>query len=397
MKKHKVLLVHNYYQIPGGEDTVVANEKKLLEEHGHEVLLYTRHNHELKTLKPWQKLLLPFSTIFNLRTYREVKRIIRDEAVDIVHVHNILNLVSPAVYYAALACKVPVVQTVHNFRLLCPGATFYRDGRICEDCLERGLGCALKHKCYRGSRLQTLACVISMLVHRATGIYGKIHYICLTEFNKSKLLHLKQIPDEIIFIKPNFAVELGEVVVPEQRTDRIIYVGRLEKLKGVHILLEAWKQLGTDAPELLLCGTGPLEQWCDDFIVENRLHMVKRLGFVPNREVRELIANSRALILPTQCYESFPMTIPEAYAVGTPVITGNMGNAGNLVEEGSTGMHFVYNSPESLAQTIGNLRNENPALWGENARRKYRQAYTPEANYEKLYAIYMDIEKNESQ
>ncbi len=210
-RKYKILMVHNYYQIPGGEDTVVANEKRLLEEHGHKIVLYTRHNNELKSMGKFQKIALPFTTIFNPRTYSDIKRIIREEQIDIVHVHNTLNLISPAVYYAAGKCKVPVVQTVHNFRLLCPGATFYRDGHICEDCVSKGLGCAVKHKCYRGSRAETLICVISTKIHRLTGIYGKINYICLTEFNREKLLQLKQIKPEKVFVKPNFTFDTFEM------------------------------------------------------------------------------------------------------------------------------------------------------------------------------------------
>ena len=211
-RKQKVLIVHNYYQIPGGEDTVVANEKKLLEDHGHEVVMYTRHNNELKTMGKLRKLLLPLTTIYNPRTSRDIKKIIREQSVDIVHIHNTLNLISPSVYYAARKCGVPVVQTVHNFRLLCPGATFYRDGHICEDCVSNGLGCAVKHGCYRGSKAQTLVCVISTLIHRWTGIYGKINYICLTEFNKEKLLQLKQIKPERVFVKPNFTFESPQIV-----------------------------------------------------------------------------------------------------------------------------------------------------------------------------------------
>ena len=192
-KKQNILIVHNYYQIPGGEDTVVANEKKMLEKHCHKVILYSRNNAELKQMSKLQKVFLPITTVFNPRTYRDIKKLIRDEKIEIVHVHNTLNLVSPAVYYAARRMKVPVVQTIHNFRLLCPGATFYRDGHICEDCVEYGLKCAVKHRCYRGSKIQTLACVLSTAFHRMTGIYGKINYICLTDFNKQKLLGLKQI------------------------------------------------------------------------------------------------------------------------------------------------------------------------------------------------------------
>jgi hypothetical protein len=212
-RKQTVLVVHNYYQVPGGEDTVVANEMKLLQEHGHKVILYTRDNSELKTMSKFSKMLLPFTTIFNPRTYREIKKFIKKEKIEIVHVHNTLNLISPSVYYAALRCKVPVVQTIHNFRLLCPGATFYRDGHICEDCVSKGMRCAVQHRCYRNSRLQTLACVINTKFHRMTGIYRKINYICLTEFNKEKLLQLnrpgnrKVITPEKVFIKPNFTFE----------------------------------------------------------------------------------------------------------------------------------------------------------------------------------------------
>lgn len=395
MEKQKVLQVHNYYQLPGGEDTVVTNEKQLLEENGHQVIQYIRYNSELNNLNVMQKFLLPFSTVFNLRTYRDVKRIIREEKIDIVHVHNTLNLISPSVYYAVVRCGVPVVQTVHNFRLLCPGATFYRDGQICEECLEKGLGCALKHRCYRGSWLQTLACVVSTKIHRWTGIYKKLHYICLTEFNKEKLLHLKQLRPEQIFIKPNFVEGAHTVCPAEQRKEQIIFVGRLEKLKGVDLLLEAWKLLGKEAPELLLCGTGPLEQWCTDYIRENDLNVTMK-GFVPNEEVRRLIGISRALILPTQCYETFPMTIVEAYAAGTPVITGNMGNAGNLVEEKVTGLHYQYNSPEAMADTVRAFCVRCTPLWYRKVWGKYAQYYTPEINYEYLQKAYTAVcaEKN---
>ena len=152
-ENYKILIVHTFYQIPGGEDSVVANEKKMLEDHDHEEILYSRNNSELRNLSKTQKLLLTFAKIFNFRTYKDVKRIIKKQRFDIVYVHNTFNLVSPSVYYAARNCKVPVIQTVHNFRLLCPGITFYRDGHICEDCVERSLRCAVKHRRYRNSKL----------------------------------------------------------------------------------------------------------------------------------------------------------------------------------------------------------------------------------------------------
>ena len=210
-KKPKILIIHNYYQIPGGEDTVVANEKKLLEDNGHEVMLYTRDNNEIKTMSRLKKLLLPFMTVYNPASAREVKKIIRNEKIDIVHVHNTLNLISPSVYYTAVRCGVPVVQTVHNFRFICPGALLHREGQVCEDCLRKGLMCAVRYGCYRGSKLQTLLLTVSLLLHRKTGIYRRLSFICLTEFNKQKLLQIngrKKIIDPArVFVKPNFTFE----------------------------------------------------------------------------------------------------------------------------------------------------------------------------------------------
>jgi len=379
MGKQTVLIVHNYYQIPGGEDTVVANEKKLLEDHGHKVILYTRHNKEIKG--KLGKLTSAFTTIYNPRTYREIKRIIKEQNVDIVHVHNTLNLISPAVYYAGVKKGVPVVQTIHNFRLLCPGHAFYRDGHICEDCVSKGLGCAVKHGCYRGSKAQTLICVVSTLLHRWTGIYGKINYICLTEFNKEKLLQLKQIKPERDFVKPNFVKGAED---SGQRSG-FIFAGRLDELKGVRTLVEAWELMGPDAPRLTICGTGPLEEWCRE---QTEGLNVEMKGFVPNEEAKILIAQSQALILPTLWYEGFPMSIVEAYAMGTPVICSDLGNAGSVVEEGVTGWKFETGSAEGLAEKV--------KCWSdisESVRCVYKQKYTAERNYEMLNSVYQGMKR----
>lgn len=386
-EKKNILIVHNYYQIPGGEDTVVANEKKMLEKHGHKVILYSRNNAELKQMSKIRILFLPFTTVFNLRTYKEIKKQIRRENIDVVHVHNTLNLISPAVYYAARSMKVPVVQTIHNFRLLCPGATFYRDGHICEDCVKNGLKCAVKYSCYRGSKAQTLVCAISTWLHRTTGIYGKINYICLTEFNKDKLLQLKHIKPERVFVKPNF-VENNSFIPEEERLNQFVFVGRLDKLKGVDILFEAWKRMGEGAIKLIVCGMGPMEEWCKSFIKENVVN-IEMCGFVPNDETLKIIANSKALVLPTQWYEGFPMSIVEAFSVGTPVICSDLGNAGSVVEEGITGYKFGYDSIESIMSAIDKMR-EKP-LNKEKIKKMYEIKYSENANYKILNDIYTGI------
>lgn len=385
-QKQNVLIVHNYYQIPGGEDTVVANEMKMLQEHGHVVTLYTRDNKELKSMSKAKKLLLPFTTIFNLKTYREVKKIIREKNIEIVHVHNTLNLISPSVYYAALSCHVPVVQTVHNFRLLCPGATFYRDGHICEDCVTKGLGCAIKHKCYRNSRLQTLACVINTKIHRMTGIYGKINYICLTEFNKEKLLQLKQVKEDRVFVKPNFVKEES---MPNNKREFYVFVGRLEEIKGVKELIQVWKELGESAPVLKMCGGGPLLEECAEYVKSNNIGNVEILGFVNHEDVKGIISRSRYLILPTKVYEGFPMTVIEAFSEGTPAIVPNMGNAGNLVKDGVNGFKYEPDSVDSFMDCIRkSIASTNLEI---STIEEFRNKYTDTINAKLIEDIYEKV------
>lgn len=381
----RILIVHNYYQIPGGEDSVVQNEKKMLEKYGHEVFLYTRNNIEINEMSLGRKMLLPLTTIYNPRTAVDIRRTIKEKKIDIVHVHNTLNLISPAVYYVALSCGIPVVQTIHNFRLLCPGATFYRDGKICEECVYKGLGVAIKYACYRKSRAQTLVCVLSDLVGRATGIYGKINYICLTEFNKRKLLELKQISQNSVFVKPNFVDNSCNFVPEEKRLNQFIYAGRLDKLKGIELLLEAWKAMGKTAPKLIICGIGPMEEWCRNFVKSNLVN-VEIKGFVENEEIRRLIAHSKALVLPTQWYEGFPMSIVEAYSVGTPIVCSNIGNVDSIVVEGVTGCKFEYNS---VSDFINAVQRCNGLC--EKTIEVYKKKYTEEVNYYMLNDIYNSI------
>lgn len=291
-KKYKVLLVHNFYQKPGGEDTVFKNEKKLLEDNGHVVITYTRDNSELKK-SLIRKVLLPIITIFNFKTYFDIKKIIKNENIDIVHVHNTLCLISPAVFYAAINMKTPVIQTLHNFRMQCPNGLFFRDGHICEECINKGLFCAVKYKCYRNSFMQTLAIVLMIKIHRLIGIYKKVNFICLTEFNKSKLLLInnkKQIIDEKkIFVKPNFVFESKSIIKVRQQTDNLdvgdkskdyyLFVGRLDKFKGIDVVLEAFSKMPDK--ELHVLGSGG-EEYIKKYSVYSN---IKFLGQLSHDEV----------------------------------------------------------------------------------------------------------------
>ncbi|MCI9477582.1 MAG: glycosyltransferase family 4 protein [Lachnospiraceae bacterium] len=384
---YRILIIHNYYQIPGGEDTVVSNEKRLLEEHGQAAFFYMRNNREMGGFSIFQRLWLPVQTVFSFKTYFEVKHLIREEHIDLVHVHNTWNLISPSVYYAAFRCKVPVVQTIHNFRLLCPAATFVKKSVLCEDCIKKGLTCSVKGRCYRNSRLQTLASAFTLKVHRIAGTYGKLYYICLTKFNKEKLLQIngrgKQlIAPERVLIKPNFTWTEKSPYPSAKRKNQFLYVGRLDALKGIRLLLEAWSMIKDF--KLLICGGGAEESWIEAFLEENHIDNVQLLGQTNHEQVLKLLQESKALIMPSQWYEGQPMVILESYSVGTPVLGSRLGNVKDMIEEGITGCTFSHDKPEELCSIIQNF----PKFDEDVIRRHFDKNYGSEQNYKKLMDIY---------
>ncbi len=394
MKQYRILQVHNFYQIPGGEDVVVRNEKRLLEEHGHKVYTYYRSNAELKEGGKFSKLCVPFTAIYSFKTVREVKKLIKEYQIDIVHVHNTLTMVSPSVFYAAFRCHVPIVQTLHNFRMLCPAGSFFRDNVICEECVRGGLKCAVKHKCYRNSKLQSFVSAAVLKVHRVLGTYRKVNFICLTEFNRNKLLALGDIVDaKKIFIKPNFTFAEGiePSNVPEQE-EYYLFAGRVEALKGVDIAIKAFEQIPDR--KLYIAGTGPMMDEMQAYVNEHNIQNVKFLGYLQKEDMTEKFYHAKAVIMTSQCYEAFAMTIAEAYSYGVPVIAGRVGNMEGMVQEGVTGVKFTYNSSSDLAEKVKEFEKLDRVTLKENAREFYQERLRPEDNYQKLMEIYESISAN---
>lgn len=402
MKQYRILQVHNFYQIPGGEDVVVRNEKRLLEEHGHKVFTYYRSNKELSEKGILGKLLLPFTAVYSLRTLREIKQLIKENQIDIVHVHNTLTMVSPSVFYAAFQCRVPVVQTLHNFRMLCPAGSFFRDNVICEECVSDGLKCAVKHKCYRNSTLQTIVSAMILKIHRMLGTYRKVNFICLTEFNKAKLLdsldsenvpeNKKTVDANRVYIKPNFTFAEGITPSNSQGTEEYyLFAGRVEALKGIDVAIKAFEKI----PDKLLyvAGNGPMMEEMQAYVKEHDIHNIKFLGYLQKEEMTERFYHAKAVIMTSQCYEAFAMTIAEAYSYGVPVIAGRVGNMEGMVKEGITGVKFRYDSAEDLAQKVQEFERLDIKALKENARAFYQTRLRPEDNYQKLMEIYEDISK----
>lgn len=385
--KLRILQVHDLYKIRGGEEQVVEDERALLTSHGHQVFLYTRDNRELDNMGFLGKLCLPFTTIFSVKTYLEVRKEIKEKQVDILHVHNTLPLISPSVFFAAFFMKVPVVMTLHNFRLLCLNGIFYRDGHICEDCVKKGLCQGVLHGCYRGSRLMSLLCAASTKLHRILGTYDRISYICLTEFNKEKLLEAGIIHPKQVFVKPNFSERLEKAVTKEQRKDFVLYAGRLEKEKGIPLLFRAYrlaKEQNREMPRLLVCGEGSLDTACRRYIKKHELGgQITMMGRLSHEELMSKMGEAKAVILPSLWYEGFPLTILEAYEVKTPVICQDLGNVGNLVRNGVNGQKIRPGDIKGLAEAIADCNELSCSFDLPEAK-----LWEKEENYKKLIEIY---------
>lgn len=384
MKKIKVLIIHNYYKISGGEDSVVENEAELLRQNGHEVILYTRHNNEINNKNIFNKINLFLGTFFSLKTFIDARKIIKKEKIDILHIHNTLPLISPSIYYCCIGTDAKIVQTLHNFRLLCPAATFTKNNKVCEACVEKNLLCSIKNKCYRNSLVETTVSALNLIIHRILGTYNRVDaFISLTEFNKKKFSKL--ISEQKIFVKPNFVSSQCEST---GNREYFLFLGRLDELKGIMLLLNAWKGIKED--ELWIVGGGPLEKNIIEFIKSNNIKNIKLLGYKDKKDVMQIISNAKALVVPSQWYEGFPMIIAESFSLGKPVISGNIGNLSEIIENEVNGLLFTYDSVNELRNCIYKI-NKNDKLLYElelGAKDCFNTKYNEKINYKILIDIY---------
>lgn len=373
----KILVAHNTYLQRGGEDTVVEAEVALLRSRGHTVTLYGRDNRDLSRMGRAGAAL---DTLWSRRTYTETKHIFDNDKPDVVHVHNTFPLISPSLYWSAARAKVPVVQTLHNFRLLCPQAMLLRDGKVCELCIGKAPLPGVVHGCYRGSRAQTAVLGGMLMVHRAMGTWAHkvTRYIALNDFCRAKFIE-GGLPASRISVKPNF-VDF-EAPAPSARTG-FLFVGRLSAEKGVGVLARAASSVA--GMNLLVAGTGP-----EHNLLEG-MPGIQMLGILPGLEVRMRMRSAAALVLPSICYENFPLTLVEAFACGLPVIASRTGAMAALIQDSVTGLLFEVANHEDLATKMQwALANPEQMLqMGRNARVHYEANFTAQRNYTQLIAIY---------
>jgi len=379
----KVLLVHNAYQQRGGEDSVVDSEEAMLTRGGHEVIAYRRHNDEVQGAS---RLSLLATTVWSRQSEADVASLIEQHRPDVMHLHNSLPLVSPSVIWAASQRGVPVVMTLHNFRLLCPQAMFLREGKVCEDCLGGVPWRAVTRACYRESPAQTAVMVGSLMVHRWLGTYQRHvdQFIALSAFARGKFLEAG-FDAQRLSVKPNFVEEdASGPWVPDAARARLggMFVGRLAPEKGVDVLAQAAPWLPAGCIDVV--GDGPLAPRLQG---QAALNLV---GFKALPEVLQRMQDKSFLLLPSICYENFPRTIAEAFSKGLPVIASRLGGMAEIIDDGQTGLHFEAGNARDLAEKVNWALSHPDAMrqMGERARQVYEARFTEAVNLQALLAIY---------
>jgi glycosyltransferase involved in cell wall biosynthesis len=389
----KILIVHNHYQQPSGEQMAVEAQVSLLRERGHRVILYMRSNAEIERYGLWQKVIFFPKTIFSRRTYREIRALVMRERPDVAHVHNVFPLISPSVYWALKDSGVPVIQTVHNFRFLCPNALFYTHGRICERCKYGNTLHAVRWKCYRQSYILSGLYAFTIGLHRRAGTFNLIdQFIALTEFTAQKLVESRLTTQDKISVLGNFLPDpLPAPGSFDKREPYVVYLGRLSPEKGVEILLDAV----TGLPDLRvkIAGDGPQTGVLQTIARQQGLQQVEFLGRVAGEEKWGLLRHATAVVVPSVCYEAFPFVVLESLAAGTPVVASNLGSLPYVVEDGKSGLLFRAGDSQDLREKLAWLvQHPSEALqMGRYGRQVVEKRFSASAHYEELMQIYSSL------
>lgn len=387
----KVLILHNRYRQPGGEDAVVDDEVRLLNRHGVDTLRFEVSNEDQGSGSAVSRLIqVGWNSSWSRQSYAKVLEICKEFRPDVAHVHNFWMHLSPAVHAACKAGGAATVQTLHNFRLLCANATFIRDGVVCQDCLGKVPWRGVVRKCYRESAFASGAVAKMMVVNRIRHTWERDvdAFIALSEHSRSKFV-AGGLPGDRIFVKPNFADPPEGQPSPDPDSALVVFAGRLSSEKGVRTLVEAWAQGGLpESARLCIVGDGP--DRADLQQLARALPNVTFTGAQSPEEVRKLFLAARVVAVPSMCFENFPRVIAEAFACGRPVVGSALGAVGEIVREGYCGLTFQAGNPADLARVLRRILTE-PGLaerLGRNARAEYLENYTAERSYDTLLRIY---------
>jgi len=386
----RVLLAHCFYRssAPSGEDAVYLIEKELLKSKGIDVISLEKYNDNIDFSTFTNKIKVAINTTWSQSSYKEVDRLLKKYKPDIAHFHNTFPQLSPSVYQACYDNGVPVVQTLHNYRTVCPGAMLLRDGNSCELCLNNSFVPynSLKYRCYRDSFAATVPLATMIAFNRFKGSFNTCvnRYIALTDFAKDRFIR-GGLPANKIVIKPNFlSIDTNKFYKKE---NYVVFVGRLSEEKGIQTLLQAWHKIV--GVKLIILGDGHLREKLEKMSIEQGIN-VEFLGFCSHDEVIEIVRKALIQVIPSECYEGFPMSVLEAFACSTPVVASRLGSLQEIVIDNYSGMLFEPKSVGDLSEKVNALlvNDEKRIELSLNAKKIFDQKYTDNVNFDVLMRIY---------
>ncbi|MBF0123316.1 MAG: glycosyltransferase [Candidatus Omnitrophica bacterium] len=384
----KILQIHNQYLFPGGEDSVVNTEAALLREQGHEVVLFCKDN-VLIDQRPFMDKVKFFcgEFVYSRKIYNELTDLLKKERPDVVHAHNPFYIMTPAAYEACFDQGIPVVQTLHNYRFLCSAATFFREGKVCEECLKGGYWRGVLHRCWRGSFVSSLLLARLLHEYRRRKILDRIsRFIVLSQFSYDKFVEAGWPKDRMV-IKPNsFAIDSRSC--EENRQSFVLFAGALQPYKGVTMLVEAWETHLKGIP-LKIIGSGPLEEYV-------RAHAKGDIEFLGQKTGEDVIWHmhrAALLVVPSEWYENCPRVVIEAYSCRLPVVASRLGALVEMVRDGETGLLFEPGNGADLAEKVRELFSlvDKRRLFSKQARECFDSSYAPEQDYRRLFEIYRGV------
>ncbi|WP_158513354.1 glycosyltransferase family 4 protein [Exiguobacterium sp. ZWU0009] len=392
----KILMVHNEYKSKGGEDTVLTSEINMLKKMGNEVILYIESNSNINQNNKIQMVKTGINTIWSVSSFKKFRKILAELKPDIIHVHNTFPIISPSIYKAAKVQKIPLVQTLHNYRLVCSNGLLLKNGLPCEKCVGKKIPFeSLKNRCYKDSLTGTFAINAMQVINKSTGNYNKNvdAYICLTEFAKNIMVR-DGFPKEKLFVKPNFLNEDNSKLIENnlklspEKNNNFVFVGRVSKEKGINDILEAFEEIDQSSFSLTIIGDGPEKSILEEKYGNNQNIIWK--GWIENEKVKEEIAKNNFLVMGSKWYEGFPMVLLEAMSLGKPVIVPNHAGFPEIVTS-ETGMLFKPNDIKSLKNTLQIAINQSEFDFQNmsiKSKEIFKLKYTSKQNYSELLEIY---------
>lgn len=377
----KILQVHTRYRRPGGEDAVAHAEAELLEAGGHDVVRFVTDNPSNPAAAATALAAAPW----NPAAMRRIRRVVVQHAPDVAHVHNTWYALSPGVFPALKRMGVPVVMTLHNFRLMCANGLLFRDGRPCQDCVGSHPWHGVRHRCYRKSAIASTAAAATIATHHARGTWHDDvdAFLALTNFARDRFIE-SGLPAHRVLVKPNFTDDPGPRPTPPTESDIVLFVGRLSPEKGIEELLRAWNDADPRPLRLLVVGDGPLRKRMTALAGPR----TQILGFCEPDEVRRLMLQARALVFPSRWYEMFALTIVEAMAAGLPVVASDLGGIPDVLGDAAPMLLPMGHHGKWVATLDRLTDDEGLAEAGRRGRKRYETRFSQSAALQALESVY---------